>query len=71
MLLEIKLKYYNSTAKIGFNTWREIYDCKDQRWIKADYHLGRIVYGKERISYTKIKSGIDVNNFIAQQYCPF
>jgi len=71
MLLEIKLKYYNSELNIGFNNWSEIYDCKEQRWVKADYHLGRIVYGKIRLPYNKIKKGIDKTNFIAQQYCPF
>ena len=71
MLLEINLKYYNSTENVGFNTWREIYDCAQKKWIKADYHLGRIVYGAKRVPYSKIKSGIDVNNFQVQQYCPF
>ena len=71
MLLEIKLKYYSSRLRLGFNNWREIYDCNEQRWIKADYHLGRIVYGSSRLPYNKIKKQIDTNNFLAQQYCPF
>ena len=65
------LKYYNSTLKVGFNTWREIYDCKIEAWLKSSVHKGRLVYGKNRIPYTKIKKGIDKNNFLVKIYCPF
>ena len=67
----MKLKYYNSTLKIGFNNWREIYDCTSEKWLKSKVHKGRLVYGNERIPYTKIKSGIDTKNFEVKQYCPF
>lgn len=65
------LKYYNSTLKIGFNRWREVYDCNSEQWLKAKAHKGRLVYGNQRIPYTKIKSGIDIRNFEVNQYCPF
>jgi hypothetical protein len=71
MLLEIKLKYYNSDLHVGFNTWREIYDCNKKLWVKSEYHLGRVVYGKERLPYKKIVAGVDVNNFTVQEFCPF
>jgi len=71
MLLEIKLKYYNSSLKIGFNTWKQIYDVKNKLWIEAKHHGGRVVYGSSRISYKKIVKGIDTSNFIAQNYLPF
>lgn len=65
------LKYYNSTLKIGFNNWREVYDCKTEQWLKSSVHKGRLVYGNNRIPYTKIKAGIDKRNFEVKQYCPF
>lgn len=71
-MLEIKLKYYNSTLKIGFNDLRkEVYDCNKKEWLPAKYHLGRLVYGNERIPFKRIRKGVDSNNFIAQDYCPF
>lgn len=63
--------FKNGSLKIGFNTWKEIYDCENKYLIKADYHLGRIVYGKKRLPYIRIKKGIDSRNFIVQQYLPF
>lgn len=71
MLYEIKLKYYNSSLRIGFNTWKEIYDCNSEMWLAAKEHKGRIVYGNNRVPYSKIKSGIDKRNFVVQQYLPF
>ena len=71
MLLEIKLKYYNSTLKIGFNNWQQIYDCAANCWIKATEHKGRLVYGSNRIPYSKIKKGIDTKDYVVQQFCPF
>lgn len=72
MLLEIRLKYYNSSLKIGFNNMREsVYDCNKKEWLTAKYHLGRIVYGKERLPYNRIKKGIDKSGVVVQEYCPF
>ena len=71
MLLEIKLKYYNSDLKIGFNTWKQIYDVKNKLWLEAKHHGGRVVYGNSRIPYKRIVEGIDARDFIAQAYCPF
>ena len=65
------LKYYNSTLKIGFNNWREVYDCNTETWLKSSVHKGRLVYGIKRIPYSRIKSGIDKINFEVKQYCPF
>lgn len=71
MIQEIKLKYYNSTLRIGFNTWKEVYDVKNETWLEAKEHLGRIVYGKDRIPYKRIKKGLDKRDFIVQEYLPF
>lgn len=71
MTQQIKLKYYNSTLKIGFNTWKEIYDCNAESWLPAKEHKGRVVYGNNRLTYAKIKSGIDKRNFVVQEYMPF
>lgn len=71
MLLEIKLKYYNSTLKIGFNSWKKIYDVENNVWIEAKEHSGRVVYGNNRLPYSKIKNGIDCFNLVVQQFCPF
>jgi hypothetical protein len=71
MLLEIKLKYYNSTLQMGFNNWRQVYDCTNQKWVKASEHNGRVVYGNKRIPYSKIKKGIDIKDYVVQEYCPF
>lgn len=53
--LKINLKYYNSTLKIGLNNWREVYVCSLEQWLKSKVHKGRLVYGNQRIPYTKIK----------------
>jgi hypothetical protein len=72
MLFEIKLKYYNSTLKIGFNNLREaVYDVSTDTWLSARVHQGRLVYGDKRIPFAKIRSGIDKRNYVVQQYCPF
>ena len=70
-MLEIRLKYYNSTLCVGFNDWRQIYDVNSNTWLIAKYHNGRLVYGNNRLSYNMIKSGIDKRNYITQEYCPF
>ena len=68
---EIKLKYYNSTLKIGFNSIRDgVYDCKNKIWLSAREHKGRLVYGNQRIPYTRIKKAIDeINKKVV--ICPF
>lgn len=71
MIQEIKLKYYNSTLRIGFNTWKEVYDVKNEVWLPAKEHLGRLVYGNDRIPYKRIKAGLDKRDFIVQEYLPF
>lgn len=71
MLLKIKLKYYNSTLKIGFNNWQQVYDVASNTWLKASEHKGRIVYGSNRIPYSKIKKGIDKKDYVVQEFCPF
>lgn len=72
MQLKIKLKYYNSALKIGFNNLREsVYDVANATWLNASVHKGRLVYGNKRIPYAKIKHGIDKRNFIIPEHCPF
>lgn len=72
MQLEIKLKYYNSKEKIGFNNLREsVYDVSNKVWLPAKEHKGRLVYGNKRIPYKRIKSGIDSRDYIVQDFCPF
>ncbi len=71
MQLEIRLKYYNSTLKIGLNSWRKIYDCNTGLWVDAAEHKGRLVYGNKRIPYKRIKAGIDQRDFVIQEYLPF
>lgn len=72
MLLEIKLKYYNSAEKMGFNNPREAaYDCVNKVWLPAKEHRGRLVYGNNRIPYKRIASNIDHRNFVAQHYSPW
>lgn len=72
MTHEIKLKYYNSTLKIGFNDFKkEAYDCNCNCWLKAKYHLGRLVYGNVRIPYKRISNGIDKKDFTVQKFTPF
>lgn len=61
------LKYYNSTLQIGFNFPKEVYDCKNEVWLKSSVHLGRLVYGKQRISYKRISNGIDRKDFEIQE----
>lgn len=68
----MKLRYYNSNLQIGFNSIREeVYHLPSEKWLKAKVHKGRLVYGNERIPYTKIKKGIDQRNKIIKEYCPF
>lgn len=68
---EINLKYYNSSLQIGFNSIRDgVYDCKNERWLTAREHKGRLVYGNERIPYNHIKKGIDTKNKTVI-ICPF
>ena len=71
MQLEIKLKYYNSNLRVGFNDIKQVYDCNKKEWLKAYVHKGRLVYGKNYLPYTRIKSGVDQQNKIVQEYCPF
>jgi len=59
----INLKYYNSTLRIGFNFPKEVYDCNEERWIQSKVHVGRLVYGKNRIPYRRIADGIDKRNY--------
>ena len=60
---EINFKYYNSTLQIGFNSIRDgVYDCKNKVWLPASVHSGRLVYGNQRIPYTRIKKGIDTKD---------
>lgn len=58
MIEEIKLKYFNSKLNIGFNDWNRIYDCNKHIWLESKEHKGRLVYGNNRIPYTKIKYNI-------------
>ena len=68
---KIKLKYYNSTLQIGFNSIRNgVYDCKNNTWLSAREHKGRLVYVNQRIPYTRIKKGIDTKNKKVV-ICPF
>lgn len=71
MIQEVTLRFYNSELKIGFNNWREIYCNNSNVWIKCDYHLGRLVYGKKRIPYKKIVKKITHRNYIVQEFIPF
>lgn len=57
------LKFYNSTLQIGFNFPKEVYDVKNECWLKSKVHVGRLVYGKNRIPYNRIAKGIDKRNF--------
>ena len=67
----INLKYYNSTLQIGFDSIRDgVYDCKNEVWLTAREHKGRLVYGNQRMPYTKIKKGInEINKKVI--ICPF
>jgi hypothetical protein len=72
MVLEIKLKHYNANLKIGFNSPREAaYDVTLGKWLPAKEHLGRLVYGNNRVPYKKIAENITHRNFIAQKYSPW
>lgn len=71
MVEEIKLKYYNENLEIGFNDWRKVHCTKTNCWIEADYHLGRLVYGKKRIPYKKIVKNITHRNYLAVEFIPF
>ena len=72
MQQEIKLKYYNEYLKIGFNSPRDpAYDVSSGQWLQPNVHAGRLVYGKDRIPYSKITSNITHRNFVAVDYCPF
>lgn len=68
----MKLKYYNSSLKIGFNSAREgVYDVENEEWLKPSVHKGRLVYGNNRIPYSLIKKGINKRNHIVKEFCPF
>lgn len=71
MIQEIKLKYYNSRLRIGFNDLRRVYSTIEDRWLTARVHAGRLVYGNKYIPYSKIKKGIDRVNYSVPDYCPF
>ena len=71
MQQELKLKFFNSKLQIGFNFPSRIYDMKNECWIEGKVHPGRLVYGKQRIPYTRISSGIDLRNKIVHEYLPF
>ena len=71
MQQELKLKFFNSKLQIGFNFPSRIYDVKNECWIEGKVHVGRLVYGKQRIPYTRIASGIDFRNKIVHEYLPF
>lgn len=72
MQLEIKLKHYNSSLGVGFNNIIDgVYCANTNQWLKPKYHLGRLVYGTKRLSYKKIKEGIDKKNYLIQKSTPF
>jgi len=53
--MEIKLKYYNSSLMIGFNSIREgVFDCKNDVWLKPAEHKGRFALSKET-NFSSIK----------------
>ena len=69
---EVRLKYYNSELKIGFNNLREaVFNLETKQWLQAKEHKGRLVYGNQRIPYNRIKEGLDSFDYVAQEYCPF
>lgn len=68
---EIKVSFYNDIEKVGFNDWHEIYCTKNNVWIKGYYHLGRLVYGSNRLPYKKIIKNITHKNYVVQEYLPF
>ena len=69
--MEISINYYNSSLNIGLNDWKKVYDFNTQSWLSSKYHLGRLVYGNQRLSYTKVKTGLVKKKIIIKEYCPF
>jgi hypothetical protein len=68
---EIKLKFYSHELQAGYNDWRKVYDTNLNVWVDVEYHLGRLVYGKQRKSFTKLRQSKKVKDFVAVEYLPF
>lgn len=64
------VKHYNSTLKIGFNSWQEVYSS-DGVLIKPKEHFGRLVYTNKRIPLKRIVAGVDQHNFEIRFDYPF
>jgi hypothetical protein len=60
----------NSYSQQEYNK-HKIYDVKNECWIESKVHAGRLVYGKQRIPYSRITRGIDKIDFIVHEYLPF
>ena len=69
MIQEIKIKYYNSTLKVGYNDFRKVYF--EDKWHDVKVHAGRLVYGTNRKPFSKLREGITHKNYVIQDYLPF
>ena len=69
MVQELKIKYYNATLKAGYNDFRKVYI--DDTWVDVKVHAGRLVYGKQRKPFSKLRAGISHKNFIVREFLPF
>jgi len=71
MIAEIKVKFYSEKLKVGFNDYRAVFSEVDNTWYNTYYHLGRIVYGKNRLSFNKVRKSLTHTNFTVREFMPF
>ena len=69
MIQEIKVKFYNAQLKEGYNDFRKVFT--EDRWHDVKFHAGRLVYGKQRKPFSKLREGITHKDYVVRQYLPF
>ena len=71
MIQEVKVKFYNKNLGIGYDDFRKDFSEKDNTWHPVKVHAGRLVYGRDRKPFKKIRSGITNRDYTVRVFIPF
>jgi hypothetical protein len=71
LITEEVVKFYSKELGIGYNDWRKVFCEKSNTWFNTEYHLGRLVYGKNRKPFSKLRASVSNYDYIIREFCPF
>lgn len=71
MIQEVKVKFYNKELGVGYDDFRKVFSEKTNTWYKVKVHAGRLVYGRDRNPFSKLRTGITDRNYTVRQFIPF